>query len=282
MACSRRRCLRAAAGTAGGRRARARSTAPIDLTGYWVSVVTEDWRWRMLTPPKGDAQSVPINAEGKRVTDAWDLAKDEAAGNPVQGVWRRRDHASAGTAAHHVAGRCDVEDRNRRRHPDAAAGLRSGEAAAGARRRGRGSRAPSGRGPSVDGAPVRRRRRSVPTVPGGGGSGLRGGPPPTGAISEGGSLKVVTTNFREGYLRKNGVPYSEDAIDHRILRPAAGLTERRRLAARDDRRRGSEVPDAAVLHEHALQARARRVEVEPDAVPHRPAAEMRGIVNRES
>ena len=57
-----------------------RALAPVDLTGYWVSVVTEDWRWRMLTPPKGDAQSVPINAEGKRVTDAWDLAKDEAAG----------------------------------------------------------------------------------------------------------------------------------------------------------------------------------------------------------
>ena len=50
-----------------------------------------------------------------------------------------------------------------------------------------------------------------PTVPGGGGSGLRGGPPPTAAISEGGSLKVVTTRFRDGYLRKNGVPYSEDA-----------------------------------------------------------------------
>ena len=24
-------------------------------------------------------------------------------------------------------------------------------------------------------------------------------------------MKVVTTNFREGYLRKNGVPYSENA-----------------------------------------------------------------------
>ena len=28
--------------------------APIDLTGYWVSIVNEDWRWRMVTPPKGD------------------------------------------------------------------------------------------------------------------------------------------------------------------------------------------------------------------------------------
>src|SRR5947209_3371794 len=28
---------------------------PIDLTGYWVSVVTQDWRWRMVTPAKGDS-----------------------------------------------------------------------------------------------------------------------------------------------------------------------------------------------------------------------------------
>ena len=34
--------------------------APVDLTGYWVSVVTEDWRWRMKTPPKGDVASLPL------------------------------------------------------------------------------------------------------------------------------------------------------------------------------------------------------------------------------
>jgi hypothetical protein len=50
-----------------------------------------------------------------------------------------------------------------------------------------------------------------PRPPGGGGEGLRGGPPPSSAIFQGGSLKVVTTNFRDGYLRKNGVPYSENA-----------------------------------------------------------------------
>src|ERR1700726_2545415 len=55
--------------------------APIDVTGYWVSVVTEDWRWRMLTPPKGDYESVPITAEARKVADAWDPAKDEAAGD---------------------------------------------------------------------------------------------------------------------------------------------------------------------------------------------------------
>ena len=44
-----------------------KTAAPIDVTGYWVAVITEDWRWRMLTPPKGDYASVPINDEGRRV-----------------------------------------------------------------------------------------------------------------------------------------------------------------------------------------------------------------------
>ena len=26
----------------------------LDLTGYWLTVVTEDWRYRMVTAPKGD------------------------------------------------------------------------------------------------------------------------------------------------------------------------------------------------------------------------------------
>src|SRR6185369_1431873 len=57
------------------------AAAPIDLTGYWVSIVNEDWRWRMVTPPKGDYASVPLNDEGRKVADTWDLAKDDAAGN---------------------------------------------------------------------------------------------------------------------------------------------------------------------------------------------------------
>ena len=56
------------------------SLAPIDLTGYWVSVVTEDWRYRMVTPAKGDYASVPLNPLGKQIADEWDPAKDEAAG----------------------------------------------------------------------------------------------------------------------------------------------------------------------------------------------------------
>ncbi len=57
-----------------------RSSAAIDMTGYWVSVVTEDWMFRMVTPPKGQYLGVPLNAAARRVADAWDPAKDEAAG----------------------------------------------------------------------------------------------------------------------------------------------------------------------------------------------------------
>ena len=57
-----------------------RAAAPVDLTGTWVSVISEDWRWRMVTPLKGDAASVPLRPEGFAVVNAWDPAKDEAAG----------------------------------------------------------------------------------------------------------------------------------------------------------------------------------------------------------
>src|SRR5512143_251907 len=58
----------------------ARAAANVDLTGYWVSYVTEDWRYRMVTPPKGDYTSVPLNREGIRVAGTWDWEKDRAAG----------------------------------------------------------------------------------------------------------------------------------------------------------------------------------------------------------
>src|SRR2546423_10256019 len=56
----------------------ARSIAPVDFTGYWTAVVTEDWRYRMIAPARGDYASVPLNAEGRKVADAWDPANDEA------------------------------------------------------------------------------------------------------------------------------------------------------------------------------------------------------------
>src|SRR5580700_7102513 len=56
------------------------AAAPVDFTGYWVSVVSEDWRWRMVTPIKGDFASIPLNAEARQIGNAWDPAKDTAAG----------------------------------------------------------------------------------------------------------------------------------------------------------------------------------------------------------
>ena len=53
-----------------------REGAPVDLTGYWVSVVTEDWRWRMMTPPKGDVASIPLNVAGMIATEEWDPETD--------------------------------------------------------------------------------------------------------------------------------------------------------------------------------------------------------------
>lgn len=55
-----------------------RESAPIDLTGYWVSIVSEDWRFRMVTAPRGDYPNVPLNAAGRKIADAWDPARDEA------------------------------------------------------------------------------------------------------------------------------------------------------------------------------------------------------------
>src|SRR5215510_8176037 len=57
-----------------------RAAAQVDLTGNWVPLITEDWRWRMVTPPKGNFASIPLNDAGKKAAETWDLAKDDAAG----------------------------------------------------------------------------------------------------------------------------------------------------------------------------------------------------------
>src|SRR5262245_14406220 len=53
-----------------------RAAAPYDITGYWVSFVTEDWRWRMTTPAKGDFISIPLSDEGRKVAFQWDPQTD--------------------------------------------------------------------------------------------------------------------------------------------------------------------------------------------------------------
>ena len=68
-------------GRGGAAPANARQAAPIDLSGYWVSVISEDWEFRMVTPDKGIFETLTLNNEGRRVGNLWDPAKDEAAGD---------------------------------------------------------------------------------------------------------------------------------------------------------------------------------------------------------
>jgi hypothetical protein len=49
----------------------ARADAPIDLTGTWVSIVSEDWRWRMTTPLIGDFANIPENEAAREIGMAW-------------------------------------------------------------------------------------------------------------------------------------------------------------------------------------------------------------------
>jgi hypothetical protein len=168
----------------GGATATARAAAPIDLTGYWVSVVTQDWRWRMVTPAKGDYESVPITLEAKKVGDAWDPAKDEAAGEQCKAygapaimavptrlhiTWQDDNTLKVETDAGMQTRLLHFGDWKRQDRP----ATWQGESVAEWERGGRGGR---------------------------------------GATPAGGSLKVLTTNVRPGYLRKNGIPYSSSAV----------------------------------------------------------------------
>ncbi len=190
----------------------AQAGAPVDLTGYWVSVVTEDWRWRMATPPKGDYQSLPLNAEARKVADSWDLARDNAAGLQCKpygaGNIMRQPGRLHITWADPSTLKIDFDAGTQTRllhfgAAPAASGPKTwqGISAASWERPGRNAVADARVGENRDNA----------TIPGGGGAGLRGAPPRSTSMFEGGSLRVVTTNFRDGYLRNNGVPYSDNA-----------------------------------------------------------------------
>ena len=171
----------------------ARTAAPVDFTGYWVSVVTEDWRWRMVTPPKGDFASVPLNDQGRRIGGAWDPAKDEAAGEQCK--------AYGAAAIMRVPGRLHItwQDDNTLRI-DADAGTQT-------RLFHFGGTPPRAMSPTWQGYSTAQWEKPI-----------RGTSTPTaglGAAREGArgrSLEVVTTHMRPGYLRKNGVPYSGNAV----------------------------------------------------------------------
>jgi hypothetical protein len=190
-----------------------RSAAPIDLTGYWVAVVTEDWRHRMATPRKGDFESLPLNAEGRRVANEWNLEADNSAGLQCKafgvGSLMRQPGRLHITWADDDTLKVEFDAGTQTRLLE----LGTMQPPAGEPTWQWFSRAEWQRPPGGSQNPVRAQigNSTGPIAPGGGGRGQRGGPAPSAALTEGGSLKVSTTGFRAGYLRKNGVPYSEAA-----------------------------------------------------------------------
>ena len=152
--------------------AKAVELAEVDLTGYWVAYITEDWRFRMVTPRKGDFQAVPMNEEGRKVAGDWDPAAYEAAGNQCK--------AYGAGAIMLIASRFHFtwQDENTLK-VESDWGTQTRLFHFGA-------------------APPKLGERSWQ-----GYSAAQWQKP--------GSLKVKTTSLRAGYLRKNGVPYSENA-----------------------------------------------------------------------
>jgi hypothetical protein len=166
----------------------AKAAAPIDISGYWVSLVTDDWRWRMVTPPKGDYLYLPLNPAGRQAADNWDPAKDEAAGEQCKGY--------GAPSIMHLPGRLHItwEDDSTLKL-DADAGTQSRVFHFGAAQPQ--AAEPNWQGYSiaqweVDGAGRRGRAAAAP--------------------ARHGSLKTVTTRLRPGYFRKNGIPYSANAV----------------------------------------------------------------------
>jgi hypothetical protein len=168
----------------GGAGSSGRDAAPIDLTGYWVSYVTENWRYRMVTPAKGEYRRIPSSAAALPLINAWDPAADERAGDQCKSY-------GAG-AIMSVPGRLHItwQDADTLRiETDAGTQTRLFHFS---------------RSASAASAPGPRSWQGESTAtwePATGGNGDLGG----------GSLRVVTSNLRAGYLRKNGVPYSERA-----------------------------------------------------------------------
>lgn len=162
----------------------AQDVAPIDLTGQWVSIVTEDWRFRMVTPPKNDYPGLPLNAVARAVADTWDPEQDRAQGlecksygaGAIMRVPGRLRISWDGESTLEI--QTDAGRQTRVLHFDDTApdfeGERSWQGISEAEWI---LHQPDFRSPPVNG-----------------------------------TLKVVTTGLRAGYLRKNGVPYSENAV----------------------------------------------------------------------
>jgi hypothetical protein len=168
-----------------GGRGNAPPEPPFDPTGYWVSLISDEWRYRMLTPAKGNVDYVPITAEGRRVAGEWDPAKDDRAGEACRGygaggIMRLPSRLHV-TWQDPTTLKMEIDTGSQTRV------FHLGEA-----------QAPATEQPSWQGY-------SVAQWEAPGGRGAPGQP-------RFGQLKVVTTKMKPGYLRKNGVPYSSNAV----------------------------------------------------------------------
>ncbi len=181
----------------------AREAAPVDLTGTWVSVVSEDWRWRMVTPARGDFASIPLNAEGRRVGLEWDADADAAAGLECK--------AFGAPAVMRIPGRVRIswqDDDTLMIETDQGMQtrlLRFGAAAVADEPRSRQGYSVANWEPPAQGIG----QPDAFTLFSG-----RVGQQPR-------ALEVMTTNLLPGYLRRNGPPHSEDAVleeyfDHHV------------------------------------------------------------------
>ncbi len=178
-----------------------REGTPKDFTGYWVSVVTELWRYRMLVPDKNDYQFVPLNPEGRKVADTWDPAKDQASGEACRSY--------AAPAIMQVPGRLHIywqDDNTLRIDTDSGTQTRLFHF---------GGSAPQNDPPTWQGNSVAswEGNERVDTRDGQGGpiQDASGKLIPGRVTHQADYLKVVTTHLRPGYLQKNGVPYSANA-----------------------------------------------------------------------
>lgn len=178
-------------GAAAPPRPSGKASAVIDMTGQWVSIVDEDWVWRMATPAKGDFASVPLNKEGERVTLLWDPAKDKAAGNECKAYW-------AGNIMR-IPGRFRiswVDDNTLQIESDA--GMQKRLFHFDGSKWKQGQLLPQGDTVAMWEKQIQTRS----------GSGPFGGPAP----GKGGKLHAVTRHMSPGYLHKNGIPYSEESV----------------------------------------------------------------------
>jgi len=185
--------------------------APIDLTGTWVSIVTEDWQVRMIVPPPGDFESLPLTQAAQDAAGAIDMAEVAAAGRACEAygapmIMREPGRVRISWAdADTLRIETDAGEQTRLFHfADAPA-----------------PGAPSLQGRSMaewvyaGGFDPRRAAAAAAAAAAGeapaNGPGGRGGRGRGGATEpSGGRLKVETTDLAAGFLRKNGVPYSAD------------------------------------------------------------------------